>query len=511
MQARLNFERRMPGIFLFCQFEAGCAVNARKHSRTYVRLFFFLCVILWTAAPLGLRGSQPFRAGPLFDEFDLTLTPGRRMEALGPLFYSEKQESQRLWAVPPVLSYDKDPETDVEEFDFLYPLFTYDRYGGQHRWQFFQLLSFVGGPMPEESARNRFTLFPLYFQQRSTDPNQNYTALLPFYGHLKNRLFRDEIFFVMFPIYVQTRKADVVTDNYLCPFFDLRHGDGLHGWQFWPLAGQEHKDITTKTNGFGDVTTVGGHDKLFVLWPLFFDEKSGIGTDNPQWRLVSFPAYGIERSPKRDSTSVLWLFGHVTEREKKYREWDLPWPFIVFARGEGKTANRVWPLFSRAHTRTLEADSYLWPVYKHSHFHDEALDRERNQIAFWLYSNMREKNTETGASRQRLDMWPFLLHTREFDGNSRWQVLALLEAFVPGSHKIARDDSPLWSLWRQEKNPRTGASSQSLLWNLYRRDSTPASKKLSLLFGLYQYQKDSQGKRVRLLYIPLGKAKASAR
>ena len=44
-------------------------------------------------------------------------------------------------------------------------------------------------------------------------------------------LFRDEIFFVMFPIYSQTRKKDVVTDNYLYPFFHLRHGDGLHGWQ----------------------------------------------------------------------------------------------------------------------------------------------------------------------------------------------------------------------------------------------------------------------------------------
>ena len=65
----------------------------------------------------------------------------------------------------------------------------------------------------------RFTLFPLYFQQRSPDPNENYTALVPFYGHLKNRLFRDEIFFVMFPIYSETRKRDVVTDNYLYPVF----------------------------------------------------------------------------------------------------------------------------------------------------------------------------------------------------------------------------------------------------------------------------------------------------
>ena len=66
----------------------------------------------------------------------------------------------------------------------------------------------------------------------------------------------------------------------MCPFFHLRHGDGLHGWQFWPLVGNEHKDVTTQTNGFGDVKTIGGHDNFFALWPLFFNNQSGIGTTN---------------------------------------------------------------------------------------------------------------------------------------------------------------------------------------------------------------------------------------
>ena len=59
--------------------------------------------------------------------------------------------------------------------------------------------------------------------------------MLPFYGHLKNRLFRDEIDFTMFPLYVRTRKKDVVTRNMPYPFFHLREGDGLRGWQFGRL------------------------------------------------------------------------------------------------------------------------------------------------------------------------------------------------------------------------------------------------------------------------------------
>ncbi len=49
----------------------------------------------------------------------------------------------------------------------------------------------------------------------------------------------------MFPLYVRTRKKDVVTWNMPYPFFHLREGDGLHGWQVWPLMGREHKDVTT--------------------------------------------------------------------------------------------------------------------------------------------------------------------------------------------------------------------------------------------------------------------------
>jgi len=159
---------------------------------------------------------------------------------------------------PPLLSYDVDPATESKEFDFGFPLLTCERYGGEYRWQLFQLLSFAGGQSPKDNdlSQTRITLFPFYFQQRSLVPDENYTALLPLYGHLQNRLFRDEIFFVLFPFYIETRRHDVITDNYLWPFFHLRHGDGLSGWQFWPLAGNEHKDVTTRTNGFNETEII---------------------------------------------------------------------------------------------------------------------------------------------------------------------------------------------------------------------------------------------------------------
>jgi hypothetical protein len=445
---------------------------------------------------------------PLFSQFDLTLEPGTRFEAPLPFYYEEQSDTRKIWAVPPILSYTKDPGVSLVEFDFLYPVMTYDRYGDQYRWQFFQLLSIAGGPTQTENVRNRFTLYPIFFKQWSSDSNENYTAYGPFYGHLKNRLMHDEISYIMFPFYSETRKKDVVTDNYLYPLFHLRHGNELQGWQFWPLAGHEEKGLTYSTNGFGDVQRIPAYKNWFALWPFVFSQKDDWGTPRAQWTYGVLPAYVVTRSAQRDSTTVLWpFFSRIDDREKKYREWDVPWLFIVFARGEGKTMNRIFPFYSHAHTEFLESDYYLWPLFKYSRVHSTGLDATRSRILFYLYSDAIEKNTETGKFRRRMDQWPLFTYRRDFNGNKRLQVLAPLEPFLPGAHKIDRDYSPVWSLWLSQHNAKTGAESQSLFWNLYRHEKSPGAKKTSLLFGLFQYQSDSAGKRVRLFYMPRDKSK----
>jgi hypothetical protein len=448
--------------------------------------------------------------GPVYDDFDLTLQPGWRTEILGPLYYDQHRGTETTWAFPPLLSDTKDPGVELHEFDFLYPVMTYDRYGDQYRWQFFQLLSFSGGPN-QKTTKRRFTLFPLYFQQRSTDPSEDYTALVPFYGHLRRHFFRDEVFFVMFPFYLQTQKHGVVTDNYLFPIFHLRHGPGLQGWQFWPLVGHEHKDVTTRTNGFNDVQTIPGHDSFFALWPIFFNDHTGIGSTNQGWQQAVLPFYSFLRSPLRDSTTVIWpFFSKVDDRGKKYREWDAPWPLIEFARGEGKTTSRVWPFFSDSHNATMEDDFIAWPFFKYERAHPGPLDRQRARLLFFLASNTIEKNTQTKEFKKSSYLWPLFTYRRDFKGRTRLQFFAPLEPFTQGSHKIERDWSPVWSVWRAENNPVSRSSSQSFLWNLYRRDVTPERKKVSLLLGLFQYQSGPEDRRLRLFYIPVLKGKSEA-
>ncbi len=487
------------------------SVRARQipnHALSYILLWVVAIVCQFPRAAF----ADSVSAGFLFDEFDLTIDIGHRTEAAGPFYYNQDLETQHTWAIPPLFSYSFDPATESKEYDFLYPLLTYDRFGDQYRWQIGQLFSISGGETQTEKYRDRTTIFPFYFRQRSSDPRENYTAFFPIYGEIKNRLFRERVYFVMWPIYIQSKKADVITDNYVYPFVHVRHGDSLSGWQFWPFYGTEHKDPTSSTNGFGDVQIIGGHDKSFILWPIYFDQKLGIGTANPQHSRGYIPAYAYTRSPLRDSTTVLWpFFSHVDDREKKYREWDLPWPLIEFARGEGKTMSRVFPFYSKGHSQYLESDFFFWPIYKFNRVHADPLDRTRTRICFFLFSDTIEKNTETGAHKRRVDLWPIFTYHRDFTGNTRLQILAPLEPYLANNKSIERDYSQLWSIWRSEHNPRTGASSQSLLWNLYRRDTTSTSKKTSALFGLFQSKSDPKGKTVRLFYIPISHTKSKFR
>ena len=449
--------------------------------------------------------AEPVHAGFFYDRFPLVLADGERTEAAGPLYYNEQKDGdEQTWAWPPFYSHYTNSAIESYESDFLYPLLTSENYGKEHRWQFVELFSFARSEQPDGPRQNRFTVFPFYFQQRSADTNQDYTAFIPFYGHLKHRLFRDEIYFVMMPCFVETRKRDVVTDNYLLPIFDVRHGDGLKGWQVWPFAGQEHKVITYSTNGFGDVQLIPSHDSAFVLWPFYLKQDAGIGTDDPETFRASIPFYAVTRSPLRDSTSVIWpLFTWVDERGKKYHEWEGPWPFVIFARGEGKNTSRVFPLFSQSATTNMESDSYLWPLYQYHRLHVEALDQRRTRVLFYIYVNVTEKNVQTGKQKERLDMWPFFTWRQEADGKTQLQVLAPIESVLANNRGIERNWSPLWSIWRQEWNPRAGASSQSFLWNLYRREITPGTRKCSLLFGLFQYQSIGEAHKLRLFYLPV--------
>jgi hypothetical protein len=146
----------------------------------------------------------------------------------------------------------------------------------------------------------------------------------------------------------------------------------------------------------------------------------------------------------------------------------------------------------------------LWPIFRDKILQSPPLVRERTQVLFFLYSDVLERNTDAGTSAHRTDLWPLFVHKREHDGRERLQVGALLESVLPESKSLERNYSPLWTLWRTEKNPATKTESRSFLWNLYRQDRTADTRKTSFLLGLVQHEKTAVGQSWRLFYLPFG-------
>lgn len=478
-------------------------VTYRQFGWCLVNLACFLA----SASAQGV--NRECLAGPAYAKFGLTLDSGWREEAAGPLFFRQSINGQNQWALPPFFCRTATPQVNWMEWEIFYPVIDYRRFGHEYKLQIGELLSFSGGHTQDSNAVRRSTLFPIYFRQHSTDTNDNYTALFPLFGHLKNRMFRDDIEFFLFPLYSKTRKKDVVTHNYIYPIFDRRRGNGVKGWEVWPLGGEVRKTVTYNTNFMHDVSTNGGYDHLFAVWPFYFKDRAGLGTTNPSASLTVVPFYSRTRSLSRDQISYGFPLGYnvIQDREQGYEERDFIWPLFEKAHGS-KKVTRYFPFYSHAEHNGMTSIFYGFVVYKYNRLQAAPLDRRRSRVLYFLYSDTVERNTQSHDFKRRVDFWPFFSYGREFDGNRRLQIFSPLEPLFPNNRTMSREYSPMWALWRAEKNGHTGATSQSLLWNLYRRETAGATKKASLLFGLIQYQCTPDGSRWRVCHLNLGGKRA---
>ncbi len=463
---------------------------------------------LLIAAVLFLYSTREITAdeivvGPMFSKFGLTLEEGYRVEALGPIYHREVGIHYDEWGIAPLFTRHYDSAANRLSIDIVWKLAEYDRMGPEYRFAFFQFFNFTGGRTLNEENDRRFTVFPIYFQNRSSNPDRDYTAVFPFYGRVHSRLFRDEIKWVMAPFYVETRKKDVITKNMPLPLFHIRRGDNLSGWQLWPLISEEYKGITEVTNVLGEIEQIGPYHKSFFLFPIFMEKHMGIGTPEEDWQSTFLPFYYLRRSAGRDVTTVLWpFFPFTVDRENDYKEWGLPYPIVVIARGPGKNAARFWPIYGQAHNDTIRTRFVLAPLYRSKEVNSENLHRFRWGIAYFVYDHVDERNTETGRDYKRRNLLPLFTYNKNMDGSEYLQILALLEPLLPNDETLRRTISPLWAIWRTENNPGTGKKSHTFLWNLFRREKTPTTKKTSFLMGLFQQESSEEGKSLRLFYLP---------
>ncbi|MBI3084924.1 MAG: hypothetical protein HYY88_04235 [candidate division NC10 bacterium] len=448
-----------------------------------------LCLLM-VMAPLARAADAPQAAGglgwnlwPFYDERDDPVDRVHVRTGLGPLltFDRSRDDAVRRLAIRPMFHWREERPAQRLEWEVLYPLMSYTRTEGDWEFQFLQLLNLrEEGSRPRERER-RQDFFPFYLSG-TTETGETYQAVVPFGGRLLDRLGQDEIEFALFPLYARFVKQRTETRYFPWPILSVTRGEGHSGFRIIPLYGEEVK--------------AGVFEKRFVLWPLFLHQRTGLDGDAPEETLAVFPLFVSQRSKPRDSTTVLWpLFNYTQDRERQFEQWDLPWPLIKIARGEGRTINRFLPLFSLEERllrnefllRELRSTDLhlLFPLYSRSEEAIPGSRKVRDRILWWLYSDTREDGRD--GSTRRVDAWPFFHYRRDREGAVQFGTLALLEAFMPGNERIERNYSPLWTLYTYRRNPE-GDQVRSFLWNLVRHEETSGGVAIELLGPVLAYR-----------------------
>ena len=410
------------------------------------------------------------------------------LDMLGPFLTIKENntENKEEFGFRPLFYRVYDRETGLLEWDALYPFITYDGIGDESRLQFFQIFAFSTSGRENTPPDERFTLFPFIFISDAVQPEKSYWAVFPLYGEIKHRLTFDRIFFVTFPLYTDFKKKGVQTRFVLFPIFSWSEGKDVHGWRIFPLYGwQTKKDA---------------YDKRYVLFPLWISSDQTWDPDNERHARASLPLFYHEWSPSRDARTVLWpFFRRVEDRKREYVEWDFPWPLWVYARGKDYNVTRFFPLYGAGQDRDRRGYSFLYPIWKWNVADQPGGKVETSRILFYLMADT--EKTREGQSSRRVESLPFFQYKREYDGSVRFQTLALIEPELPGHKSIARNYSPLWTLFSHERNAN-GDAANVLLWNLWRWEKQGERRQTSAAFGLFQFATEGERRALRLFYLP---------
>lgn len=461
----------------------------------------------------GMAADQtPVRQGtvltlwPLVDYRESPDEGFSNLSILGPLFKWQRQGGATDVALRPLVYSQQHEANRTTENTYLYPLASSKATPETTRFEFLKLLStdIYRKDQPEEREQTSM-LFPFYISGTSKKYGP-YTSIFPLYGDIYEHFWRDEYHYVLFPLYGRTVKNGVTNYNVLYPFFGATGGNNASGIRIWPLYGQSQRE--------------GHFQQRFVLWPFYTSSRSGLATDNPVDKVALFPLYDRMTSPKLDSWHVLWpFFGHVTNREKKYEEWDYGWPLFWSAAGEGRSAISVLPLFMT----DRQGDSWrywvLWPLFRHEEMASADYREERDRILFFLYTDQRESWPKDGASRRRSALWPLYAFRCDTEGRRTFSLPAPVETIF-AQDEIERLWAPLWRIYIQRWNEQ-GDSAVSFLWNLYWHEARGdrlayeffpllsyqggrTDSDFRFLKGLVSYGNEAGRKRLSFFWLPFG-------
>jgi hypothetical protein len=445
-----------------------------------------IALVLFLISPYAASAEEVLNLGPLLYIDKDAKTGSESIDALGPFFSYKKTPDTKEYGFRPIFYDYHNYAKDRSAFDFLYPLFTHRSFETDTKLQLLEYLFYYKSDLRPSGFREySYMLFPFVFGKKDENPRNSYFALFPLYGRMRHKFGKDEINFVLFPLFLQARKESATNTNILWPFFGVYSGDGVEGGRLWPLFGYREKE----------------DDKdEFAFWPVYTHrEKDFYGEKLSSTALLPF-YYGTD-APGRTQRTYLWPFiNTIDDTNKDSRRWDIPWPLVTFSRGSVNT-NRIFPLYSKREEKNYETGYLLWPLIGYKKYVFKDYVRTRNTFGLFIYKEVVDTPTdERGKRSKSVNLWPLFSYTTTPEGNSYFQMLSLLETFISNNPPRERNWSPFWRLieWRMDAE---GNQMSSILWNTIRTERTKDSVKFALtpIIPVFSFEKSKQVSKCYLL------------
>lgn len=409
-------------------------------------------------------------------------------KALGPFIEAIRDPMGRTFsALRPFFSKSVDPNQQHERRDYLWPLASTGNYENRSTWR--ALLVYGRNWNTETDSRYRWMLFPLVAHGRDRKGDQ-FFALMPFGGEVREMFWRDTIRFVLFPLYMSTQVNEQVSRSVLWPIIAWTHGDGTKRFRVFPFYGySKEKDKWTRR---------------FVLWPFW----SSVRYDYPEEQgkgFVLFPLFGKVNTNRQKSYMVIPPFFRSTKGED-HREIMAPWPFVQYKHTPDAKKLYLWPLWGHHATGSLDSSFVLWPfirmqelrrsaaalrsfylfpfiTHQSEHVPDASTpDTSVSHVIDETPSPQPDSTQKTTVRKRYLKLWPLMSYQRE-DDISRLRVLELWP--FRRMRGIEQNWSAFWTLYERE---RVGSEVETeLLWGLYRRQKTKKGSHNTSLFPLFDH------------------------
>lgn len=426
------------------------------------------------------------------------------------------------WSLAPLLSISENPVGDSREIRALGPIVAFDSYrekGGKETQAFHPLFFHLSTADRSETQSfplfyrerirddRRQWFFPLFFEHKFGEKNGGYTegfvvlfliygghhrregnyfVFLPLGGNTKGLMGKDEMRFVLFPLYFDTRLGENRAYHILFPFIGFSHGGGKQSFQFWPLYGYSKVE--------------GKYASRFFLWPLFT-----YSADETSKGVSSLPLFGYRTGKDDTRVDVAWpFFGY--RRHKETREWRFPYPLFVAEKSPDTTKLYLFPLFGWRRDKRSNAKRMfvLYPLFRYSGIGHE--DGEEQELSLALVYNRYSRTYADGSESDYLIAWPLMSRTEGRDGETSFRALEVIWFRDPTGWQ--RNFSPLFYLAEDDRNAT--ASRTRLLWGMFSQTSAPRKK--SLDFGLlFNYASAEGAEDVRLLGGLFGWGKSEGR